>query len=148
MIESRPARRLDGSRRFPPVAQNDFRVSKDSSMPDANSNPSASNEESLLSTMLAESPQLWSIVETFVRTLPDQVDAMRDALRQQSYDRLQMLARRLRNAGLNNGCKAVADRAAGIEQAAHDHVVDALSQRIAELTELVTRIQITLQRGE
>lgn len=115
-------------------------------MPDPNNNPSASNEEPLLSTLLAESPQLWSIVETFVRTLPDQVDAMRDALRQQSYDRLQTLARRLRNAGLNNGCQIVADRAAGIEQAAHDQVIDALSERINELTELVAKIQTSLQR--
>ena len=115
-------------------------------MPDADSNPNASNEEPLLSTMLAESPQLWSIVDAFVRTLPDHVSALRDALRQQSFDRLQTIARRLRNAGLEHGCKVIADRAAGIEQAAHDRVIDALSAQITEMTDLVNKIQTGLQQ--
>jgi hypothetical protein len=114
-------------------------------MPDANSSPNAANDETLFSTLLAESPQLWSVVEAFVRMLPDQVAGMRDAMRQQSFDRLQAIARELKDAGLTHGCKAVADRAAGIEQAAHDQVVDALSDRITELSELITKIQTSLQ---
>jgi hypothetical protein len=114
-------------------------------MPDADSNQNAANDEQLFSTLLAESPQLWSVVEAFVRTLPDHVTAMRDAMRQQAFDRLQAMARQLQAAGIDHGCKAVADRASGIEQAAHDHVMDALAERLTELTQLIEKIQTSLQ---
>jgi len=114
-------------------------------MAEAQNQPDSANEESFFSTLLAESPQLWSVVDVFVRTLPDQVSAMRDALRDQAFDRLQKIARQVRKAGLDHGCRPVADRAAGIEQAANDHVIDALTERIAEMTELINKIQTSLQ---
>jgi hypothetical protein len=115
-------------------------------MAEAPNQPDSANEEQFLSTLLAETPELWSVVDMFVRTLPDQVSAMRDALRTQAFDRLQAIARQVQKAGLANGFRSVADRAAGIEQAAHDQVIDGLNERIAEMTDLIAKIQAGLQR--
>lgn len=115
-------------------------------MAEAQNQPDSANEEQFLSTLLAESPQLWSVVDVFVRTLPDQVAAMRDALRDHAFDRLQIIARQMRKASLDHGCRSVADRAAGIEQAANDHVIDALAERIVGMTELINKIQAGLHR--
>ena len=114
-------------------------------MVDSNSNANNTDGEPLFSTLLAESPKLWGVVDQFVRNLPDRVTAMEDALRNQAFDRLMIIARELGSAGLDHGYDALAERAADIEQAAHDQIIDALSHRIAEMTNLIDRIQLGLQ---
>lgn len=117
-------------------------------MSNANDNTNGPGEEAILSTLLAEAPQLWSVVDAFVRTLPDQVTAMREALHHQSFDRLEILAKQLHQAGIENGYRAIADRAAGIEQAANDQVIDALTERIDEFTQLINKIQENLRQPD
>ncbi|MBN2560650.1 MAG: Hpt domain-containing protein [Phycisphaerae bacterium] len=115
-------------------------------MTDADKDPSGTDDEPLLSTLLADSPELWSVVDTFVRTLPDQVTAMQDALRAQAFDRIRAIASELKTGGIDHGYHTVANRAAEIEQAAHDNVVDTLSSKIAEMTALIAKIQAGLRR--
>ena len=115
-------------------------------MADADNDPNGVDAEPLFSTLLAESPQLWRVVDEFVRTLPDQVAAMQDALHDHALDRLQALAAQLKNAGADCGYDVVADRAGAIEQAAHGQVLDELTDKIAGLTSLVAKIQAGLKR--
>lgn len=114
-------------------------------MADNESTPHGSEEELLLSGLLAESPELWGVVDEFVRQLPDRAEPMQDALRAQSFDRLQTLAAELRQAGTRHGCAAIAERAAAIEQAAHDHLLDELTDKIDALRTLIAGVRESLQ---
>jgi len=110
-------------------------------MPD----PQPADDEPLFSTLLAESPQLWEVVEDFVRTLPAKMDAIETALRASSFDQVRTIAHDLSRRGTTCGYVALRDHAAGIEQAACDHVAEALSAKIVELRELIARIQAGIQ---
>ncbi len=113
-------------------------------MGDVDKNPDGASAEPLFSTLLAESPQLWHVVDEFVRTLPEHIEAMKGALHERSFEQVQILARQLENNGADHGYGTIAKNAQSIEQAAHDHVVDDLANKIADLTALVTRIQAGL----
>lgn len=117
-------------------------------MTEANDNASEDLGESPFSALLAECPQLWAVVDRFVRAAPDQAAALEAALRDQSFDRLRALAGELRQAGAGHGCGAIASRAAAIEQAAHDHLVDGLAANIDELNDLIADLRIRLHHPD
>ena len=104
--------------------------------------------EPLLSTMLSESPELVAIVEQFVRGLPERMEAIQDALRQQSFDRIERLAHQLRSAGNSHGYAELTRAAGGLEQAAHAHAVDELTAKVHDMASLVERIRAGLQQDE
>jgi histidine phosphotransfer protein HptB len=116
-------------------------------MADQDREPTSKDADPLFSTLLAESPELWEVVEEFVHTLPDRVTAMQDALRDGSLDQLKICAHQLKGAGASYGYEAISSRAAEIEQAAHGGSIDSLADKIAEVTNLVARIQEGLEKG-
>lgn len=118
------------------------------SMTEANDNASEGQGESPFSALLAECPQLWAVVDRFVRAAPDQAAALEAALRDQSFDRLRALAGVLRQAGAGHGGEAIASRAAAIEQAAHDHLVDGLAANIDELNDLIADLRTRLHHPD
>jgi len=117
-------------------------------MAEADNDPKGTNEEPLFSTLLAGSPQLWSVVDEFVRTLPDRIARIQAALHDQSFDQIQSLAGELREAGLSRGCNGIASRAAAIEQAAHDRAIEDLAGRITELTAMIAGIRAQLKNPD
>ncbi len=96
------------------------------------------------SSILSESPELWNVVQKFAMSLPSEVDSMANALSDGSYERLAAIAARLKTAGTGHGYGGVADRAATIEQAAHNHTLDDLSSKIAELRDLALEIHVAI----
>jgi len=117
-------------------------------MADQANNSHGPDAEPVLSTMLSESPELIAIVEQFVRGLPERLDAIQDALRQQSYDRLEKLAKQLKSAGGSHGFAELMEQARSMEQAAHRHAIAELTGRIEEMAVLVKRIHAGLGNAE
>ena len=110
-------------------------------MADKDREPTSKDADPLFSTLLAECPELWEVVEEFVHTLPDRVVAMQDALREGSLEELKTFAHQLKGAGASYGYQAISTRAAEIEQGARAGSVDDLAAKIAEVIALVSRIQ-------
>lgn len=110
--------------------------------------PTGKHADPFFSTLLAESPELWEVVEEFVRSLPIRVTAMQEALRDGALDRLRTHAHQLKGAGASYGYEAITRQAAEIEQAVHDGTMDRLSDKIADVTDLVSKIQQRLEKGE
>jgi predicted small metal-binding protein len=65
-----------------------------------------------------------------------------------AYDQVRAIARDLGDRGTSCGYVALRDQSAEIEQAASDHVADALTHKLEELRELISRIQAGIQRDE
>jgi HPt (histidine-containing phosphotransfer) domain-containing protein len=110
-------------------------------MPDSPKNPRDTNDDTALTGVLSHDAELWAMAEQFIRTLPERVRAMREALHAGSHERLRSVAHHLKASGAHLGYKGISDRAAQIEQAAHDHVIDGLSVQIDELTALIAHVQ-------
>ncbi|MFH1419534.1 MAG: Hpt domain-containing protein [Planctomycetota bacterium] len=108
--------------------------------------PSSKDADPLFSTLLAESPELWDVVGEFVETLPARVQAMQDALRDGSLDQVCAHAQRLKGVGGSYGYEAISRRAAEIEKAAHDGVIDDLSAKIADIHAMLSRIRQGLEK--
>lgn len=108
--------------------------------------PGASREyaEEAFSSLLAESPELWEVVQRFARSLPSEVDSMIEALNAGACERLETIAARLKTDGAGHGYAGVTNRAATIEQAAHNHALDGLSAKIDELGELARQIHVAI----
>lgn len=117
-------------------------------MPGAMPDPQPANDEPLFSTLLAQSPQLGDVVEDFVRILPIRMDAIETALRTGSYDQVRAIAHDLGDRGTTCGYLALRDQTAQIEQAAGNHIAEALTHKLEELRELIARIQAGIQRTD
>jgi len=104
--------------------------------------------EEAFSSLLSESPELWGVVEKFAQALPSEVDLMTDALHAGSYERIAAIAAGLKTAGTGHGYAGVSDRAATIEQAAHNHALDELSAKLAELRELALEIHVAIGKAD
>ena len=113
-------------------------------MPD----PHPANDEPLFSTLLAQSPLLGNVVEDFVRILPIRMAAIETALRTGSYDQVRAIAHDLGDRGTSCGYLALRDQTAQIEQAAGDHIAEALTAKLVELRELISRIQAGIQHTD
>ena len=110
--------------------------------------PTSSEAEPVLSTMLTESPELLTIVEQFVRSLPERIEAIQYALREQSFERVARLAHQLKGSGGSHGYADLTRQAGATERAAHAHTIDELTAKVGELSSLVARIQAGLQPHE
>lgn len=110
--------------------------------------PHQADGEPLFSTLLAESPQLWDVVQDFVQTLPGKMEAIENALRVGSFEQIRRIAHDLGDRGTNCGYRVLREQAASIEQAACDHVADVLSAKVAELRELISRIRAGIERTD
>jgi hypothetical protein len=116
-------------------------------MAGADKDPSDVNGDHQLSALLAETPELWQVVEGFVGSLPERADALQDALREQAFDRLLNIARELRQASHDHGCKIIAEKAGAVEQAAHDRALETLEVKLRDLSDLIVDIKIKLQNS-
>ncbi len=112
------------------------------SNPDHGASPEYAEEA--LSSLLSETPELWQVVQRFAQSLPSEVDRMTDALDAGSYERLAAIAQNLKTAGTSHGYASVSDRAAAIEQAAHNHALDELAGKLTELRELALEIHVAI----
>ncbi len=117
-------------------------------MTDEDQEPTGADVEPLFSELLAECPELQTVVDEFASTLPDRLGAMEASLRAGSMDRLAKFAHQLKGAGGSHGYRILTDQAAAIERAAHDHALDQLSHKLEELSELICRIRAGLERDE
>ena len=115
-------------------------------MSEANPNPPENQDDAVLSTILTHDNELWSVAEQFMRTLPDRIKAMQAALNAGAFDRLRSVAHHLKTSGAYMGCRDISDRAAKIEQAAHDQVLNELAVRTDELTALIAQIEQNIKR--
>lgn len=115
-------------------------------MADQDKQPADKHADPVFSTLLAEAPELWEVVEAFVRSLPERVAAMQDALHEGAVERLQTCANQLRSAGKDYGYDQLSRRSAEIEQALHGGEIDRVSEKIAEITSLVDRIREGLEK--
>jgi HPt (histidine-containing phosphotransfer) domain-containing protein len=116
-------------------------------MADNQKEPSSQDADPLFSTLLAECPELWEVVQEFVHSLPQRVTAMQDALQEGALDRLGTYAHQLKGAGASYGYAEISTQASEIEQAAHNGLIDQLSGKIAEITALAARIKEGIEKG-
>jgi len=103
------------------------------------------NPDPIFSTILAEFPELWDVVDQFARGLPGHVDEMQDALEGAAYERLVQSARSLITAGRGHGFPELAHQAAAVEQAARDQVFDDLELNMLALRELANQIRAGIE---
>jgi hypothetical protein len=115
-------------------------------MADQDKKPTDKDADPVFSTLLAESPELWEVVEEFVRSLPERITAMQDALHEGAIERLRTCADQLRSAGMDYGYDQLSRRSAEMEQALHGGEIDRISQKITEITSLVDRIREGLNK--
>lgn len=115
-------------------------------MSDAAPNKPEKQDDAVLAEILTHDHELWSVAEQFMRTLPDRIKAMREALHSGSYERLRSVAHHLKSSGAYLGCRGLSHRAAQIEQAAHDQVLEELAIRTDELTALIAQIEQNIRR--
>jgi len=115
-------------------------------MADQEKQPAGKDADPLFSTLLAESPELWEVVEKFVHSLPERITTMQDALHEGAIDRLRTCADQLRSAGTDYGYDQLSRRSTEMEQALHNGEIDRVSQKIAEITALVNRIREGLEK--
>lgn len=102
----------------------------------------------LFSNILAECPELWDVVEQFVRELPERVQAMQSALAAGEAERLAELAAQLRHAGLGHGCAELARRAGELEASAASDTLDGLNDRLHAMNQLVSEIQEAIRQAD
>jgi len=102
----------------------------------------------ILSSLLAECPELADIVEEFVHTLPQRIEEMQNALRAASFEQLKRLAHQLKGAGGSHGYEPLTETAAYLEIAAQGKAMNEIEERIHELNELVQRVQAGLTKSD
>ncbi|QDV91254.1 hypothetical protein RAS2_23500 [Phycisphaerae bacterium RAS2] len=112
----------------------------EAAMGDSANQPPHDSADTVLSALLTQDAELWTTSEAFVRTLPARAEALLDALRSGSFERIRSVAHHLKAAGAHCGQRDLCDKAALVEQAAHDHAIDGLALRIHDLTALISRI--------
>lgn len=95
----------------------------------------------VFSTILAECPELWDVVEQFAKGLPHQVEGLRRALERSSYEQIAEWSKTLSNSGHKHGYPELVAYAAALERAARDHLIDSLKTRIDDLNELAKQIR-------
>ncbi|MCG8403649.1 MAG: Hpt domain-containing protein [Phycisphaerales bacterium] len=113
--------------------------------------PNAGNgdfAEPVFSSILAECPELWEVVEQYAKALPEQVAEMESAFRTGAYDHLQRLAEKLKTSGVGHGYADVSEQADSLGRAAHDQLMDDVEQKLSELSQLAGQIQAGLQTPE
>ncbi len=110
--------------------------------------PKETNSDSpdaLLSSILAESPELWDIVQEFAKILPAQVEEMQSSLESGSLDRLGAIASNLKEAGNRYGYSELTEEAGALERAAQDGLVGELAKKVAALRLLSQQIKVGLR---
>ncbi len=110
-------------------------------MADETNDPQGTSAEAMFSEMLAESPEIQRVVDEFICTLPVRLTAIQEALRDDSYDQVASLAHQLQVSGHASGCPSVSEQAGDIERAAHDHAIDALTDKLAEMKALIEQLR-------
>jgi hypothetical protein len=103
------------------------------------------SSDPIFSSILAECPELWDVVEQFARGLPNQMEEMQQALEHSSYDELIERARLLINAGRGHGFPELSEYAAAVERAARGKMVDSLESQLADLRDMTQQIQAGLE---
>jgi len=113
---------------------------------EATANPSRgvhSHPTEEIASELADDPQLADILPEFVERLPEQLDALREALKEERMDDLERLAHGLKGAGGGYGYPTLSEAAELLERAAS-------RRRTCEATEALAGVQevcAAIQRG-
>jgi CheY-like chemotaxis protein/HPt (histidine-containing phosphotransfer) domain-containing protein len=123
------------------------------SKPDPTDEPPASpsrtvspgGSEGILS-QFADDPQLADILPRFVERLPDRLDALCQALKEESLEDMERLAHRLKGAGGSYGYPTLSDSASSLELAAKARDPDAATAALAGVKEVCSAIQAGWRR--
>jgi HPt (histidine-containing phosphotransfer) domain-containing protein len=99
----------------------------------------------LVSALLLSDPDLRDLVEEFVDGLSSRFDELRQASRQQDWDRLTLLAHQLKGAGGSYGYADLSDVALKMEQAFRAHSAEQFAGLMAKLEELTAAARAGLQ---
>lgn len=91
----------------------------------------------LVSRLIEDDPELADIVVEFVSALPNRVQNLENAWREQAWDRLTTIAHQLKGAGGSYGYPALSALGATMEQGFKTQSVDDFDLWLAELKNLV-----------
>jgi HPt (histidine-containing phosphotransfer) domain-containing protein len=97
----------------------------------------------LKSTLPADDPDFQEIVATFVERLHQQLDAMRQAFREQDLPELARLAHWLKGTAGTAGFPAFTQPSRRLETLVKDRQCDQIESTLAELLELANRIVVS-----
>ena len=111
-------------------------------LPDPWSNPHSASEQPLVSTLPANIPRFAAVVGKFVTRIPQELNAMNEALETKDFQRLAELAHWLKGSGGTVGFPAFTAPATALEQSAREKRTDDIEAALAELRHLAARIQI------
>ncbi len=92
------------------------------------------------SSLPTSNPKFRAIVEKFIHRLPEQIDAMQQAIDQQQFDQLSDLAHWLKGSGPNVGFADFGEPASRLEQAANDKDASAANQWMPQIRSLMSRV--------
>lgn len=104
----------------------------------------AGGADPIFSTILAECPELWDVVNQFARGLPGQIEELEQACQTAAYEQILDMARAMVTAGRGNGFPELAAYAAALERSARDHMLDSIESRVQDLRELARQIEAGL----
>jgi HPt (histidine-containing phosphotransfer) domain-containing protein len=93
-------------------------------------------ERQLRSSLPTDDPEIREIVQEFVESIPERLDAMSAALDAHEYDELARLAHTLKGCGGTAGFSCFTQPAAQIESSAKAHQLEDIGNRIQELREV------------
>jgi signal transduction histidine kinase/CheY-like chemotaxis protein/HPt (histidine-containing phosphotransfer) domain-containing protein len=96
----------------------------------------------LYSTLPTDDPAIREIVQEFVDSVPDRINAMCAALEANEYDELARLAHALKGCGGTAGFNCLTQPAGQIEQLAKTHQADSIETALNELKELRPLLEV------
>jgi CheY-like chemotaxis protein len=94
------------------------------------------------STLPTDDPEIREIVQEFVESVPERLDAIAAALEANEYDELARLAHALKGCGGTAGYICFTQPAAQIEQLAKAHQLQDVSHRLQELRDIEQRLVV------
>ncbi|HNQ23787.1 MAG TPA: Hpt domain-containing protein [Phycisphaerae bacterium] len=99
------------------------------------------------SELLRENPTFADIVIPFVEGLSERLRVMEQSIRGTDFETLKVAAHQLKGAGGGYGFPILTERAAKLEQFARQGAVEDCANLLAELKDLVARIELPPQEG-
>ncbi len=97
--------------------------------------------DAIFSSILAECPELWDVVERFARELPSKIDELEQTARNGGAEALHAHLTQLIEQGQKFGYPALSHEAARIEAAGADQMLDDLEYKLREMRLLADQIR-------
>jgi HPt (histidine-containing phosphotransfer) domain-containing protein len=109
------------------------------------STPDSSRIAKLVSQLLLEDGDLRDIVEEFVEGLNTRLDELRQAHQKLDFDRLTLLAHRLKGAAGSYGYPEISQLCANMETRFREHQADDFARWLTQLSQLAEAARVGLE---